>query len=59
MCERLGCLPNPGGLFQQNRNDVRKMEKVLLAADKRKDDLMKKPASQQRLDQKVEKDESI
>ena len=33
MCERFGCLPNPGGIFQQDRDHLMKMQKVMQARD--------------------------
>ena len=31
MCETVGCLPNPGGLFQQHPDDVKRLEQVFKA----------------------------
>ena len=28
MCEKLGCLPRPGGLFDQDPMHVRRLEKI-------------------------------
>jgi hypothetical protein len=28
LCERLGCLPHPGGLFDQDPRHIRRLEKV-------------------------------
>lgn len=42
MCERLGVLPNPGGLLQQDRNHLKKMQKVMQAIDRYKQAMIDK-----------------
>lgn len=54
------CLPNPGGLFQQDRTHLRKIERTLAAMEQYNDDKMKKSESQQRADAKAKKvEESV
>jgi len=49
------CLPNEGGLFQQERAHVLKMRKVLEASDQyvKDHDPSKKEQSKQRLQEKI------
>lgn len=43
LCETVGCLPNPGGLFQQLPGQVKLLETVYRARGKAEADKVKNP----------------
>jgi hypothetical protein len=56
--EKTRSLPRRGGILDQSRNDLRRLEKTLMAFDRAREDESKKYESQQRLRDKVTNVES-
>lgn len=56
--EKTRSLPRAGGILDQTKNDLRKLEKTFMAFDRVRDDETRKAESQQRLKDKVTEVES-